>query len=200
MDSLPLLFLGCLAGLSLPMLWSRRRNKSTRLSRKLSAGDDLLSTLDPGAVVQHAGQDLIVTMAGRLAAAGPWERLLFLDGKDCRFLMLIAARGATERIWLLAPTPEPLAIPRGTQSAPEHQQLAGLRFTQAARYLSAVTIVGRGEESLRLDVYRGPGARRLLLFRMGSAERDQSLWGEVVEESSLAVLPATSAGTPQAQR
>ncbi len=199
MDSLPLLFIGCLAGLSFPMLWIRRRKESSSKPPELGSGDDLLA-LASGAVVQHAGRDFVVTTAGRLVSAGPWERLVFLEAKDSKSLMLVAARGVPERIWLLSLTPEPLPMPLGAHPAPDYQQLAGIRFRRTARYLSSVTIVGRGEESIRLDAYCGPGARRLLLLQMGGAERGQSYWGDVELESALQVLPAISEGTPEARR
>lgn len=193
MESLPLLFLGCLAGLSLPMLF--RHRTSSRKTRALLPDDELLR-LSPGAVIQHGGQDLTVTMAGRLAAAGPWEQLLFLESGQRKWLLLVAAKGQAERLWLLGLSKDPVPQPVGSQPAPGQSQVAGLRYLLAERHLSTVAFVGRGEEAVRLDGYRGPGARRLVLLRIGSAETGQGFVGEVVAEAALQVLPATSDGAP----
>lgn len=194
MESLPLLFLGCLAGLSLPMLWRRRR--PTREKPQASLVGDDLRRLGPGAVLLYGGQDFVVTRAGRLAAAGPWERIVFLEHAQRPWVLLVAATGQTERLWLLALCPDVLPQPHGSHPAASQKQLAGLHYQLGERYVTTWAALGQSDESVRLDLYRGPGARRLLLIRIGDAATGQGFLGDVVAEAALEVLPATSDGAP----
>ena len=126
MESLPLLFLGCLAGLSLPMLWRRRRPTREKPQASL-AGDDL-RRLGPGAVLLYGGQDFVVTRAGRLAAAGPWARIVFWNTRSVHGCCWWLRHGTDGTAVAACAVPDVLPQPHGSHPAASQKQLAGLHY------------------------------------------------------------------------
>jgi hypothetical protein len=154
MEPLPILLLGCLAGLSLSLrrLAAGRRGRDVTGRTDAESGrpdpddpDDAhdLSTLSRGDVVQREDEpgagDELVSAALRLTDAGPWRTLCLLEGGAAPGLLLVAERGAEaergDRAWLLHARPErraELAVP--TAAATESIEYDGLRHRLCGRF------------------------------------------------------------------
>lgn len=219
MEPLPILLLGCLAGLSL----SLRRLAAGRRGRRGVTGrteDDPhdLAGLGRGDVIQREDQpgagDELVSAALRLTSAGPWRTLCLLEGGAAPGLLLLAERGADaergDRAWLLHSMPErraELAAP--TAAATESIEHDGLRHRLCGRFQALARAAepqkaerGPGSktlaaapsgEPLLLVCYRGPGSRRLLLTRWHGEPAALLHVGEAVEPRQLLVLRAGAA-------
>ena len=131
MESLPLLLLGCLAGLSVPWLW-RRKSPVHKLPSSSSL-DDELGRLHEGSVIAHDSVEYLVTRAGRLGQAGPWQAFVLLDGPQGQALLLVAKEGHVERLWLLHLCPQPGLLPPGTVAAAEELQVGTRRYRLSGR-------------------------------------------------------------------
>lgn len=173
MEPLPILLLGCLAGLSL----SLRRLAAGRRGRRDVTGrtdaeqerpdpedaDDAhdLSALSRGDVVQREDQpgagDELVSAALRLTDAGPWRTLCLLEGGAAPGILLVAERGAEaergDRAWLLHAMPErraELAVP--TAAATESIEYDGLRHRLCGRFQA----LARAAELSQAEPRSGP--------------------------------------------
>lgn len=227
MEPLPILLLGCIAGLSLSLrqLAAGRRGRggvTGRTDRDPNDPEDLFD-LGRGDVIQRedlpeAGDEL-VSAALRLSGAGPWRTLCLLEGGAAPGLLLVAERGAEagrgDRAWLLRALPErraELAVP--TAAATESIEHDGLRHRLCGRFQALARAAGsrndaRGPgaqtaaapsgEPLLLVCYRGPGSRRLLLTRWHGEPAAMLHVGEAVEPRQLLVL-RTGARGPRSRR
>lgn len=192
MESLPLLLLGCLAGLSVPWLW-RRKSPIDKLPSSSSL-DDELGRLHEGSVIAHDSVEYLVTRAGRLGQAGPWQAVVLLDGPQGQALLLLAKEGHVDRLWLLHLCPQRGLLPPGTVAAAEELQVGTRRYRLSGRYAARLSFDGAPMEETRLDSYVGMGAHRLLLFRRVKEALGQAFVGQVVGLESLRLLPTGSLG------
>lgn len=198
MESLPLLLLGCLAGFSVP--WLVLRNKPRHKQPSLALLDDELGRLHEGSVIAHDSLEYLVTRAGRLDRAGPWQQAVLLDGPNGQALLLVATPGRGERLWLLHLCPPRGLVPPGTLAAPEELQVDARRYRLSGRYAAQVSFAGASAVETRLDCYVGMGAHRLLLFRSVAEPLGQAFVGQVVSPESLRLLPTGSLGANGAGR
>lgn len=198
MESLPLLLLGCLAGLSVPWLVSRKRPRASLPSSALL--DDELGRLHEGSVIVHDSVEYVVTRAGRLALAGPWQQVLLLDSPQGQALLLLAAAGRVERLWLLQLRSLRSVVPPGITAAADELQVDARRYRLSGRYVARLSFDGAHSEETRIDSYVGMGAHRLLLFRSVAAALGQAFVGQVVSPDSLRLLPTGSLGANGADR
>ncbi|MFO0572696.1 MAG: hypothetical protein U1A78_01755 [Polyangia bacterium] len=155
MEPLPILLLGCIAGLSLSMrgLWRRRRARDRDEPRLPEPSE--LTELGRGDVIQYdahydgqaearpearrggpGGHEQLVSVALRLSGAGPFRTLCLLEGGPAPGLLLVAERGTEgDPAWLLSALPErrkELALPGG--AATESLEHAGLRYRLIGNY------------------------------------------------------------------
>lgn len=217
MEPLPVLLLGCIAGLGFSLSGllaaggrrsSRRETRDSRAPKDGSAAkpakDRGLYELRAGDIVQHGGADLSVRRALGLLAAGSWRLLgeLAVDGDSAVRVLLIgggeAGTGATDAAWLLTALPEPHPELLPSPHAPASETVAhdGLRYRLLSRHHTAVrpmtaaagSSAADGDEGLSLCCYRGPGARRLLVLRWRSEASARLYVGELVLFESLSIL------------
>lgn len=160
-EPLPVLLLGCIAGLgfSLSGLLAAARGKRSRRSRSARPDKRLpavrereLSELRAGDIVQYGGAYLSVRRSLQLAAAGSWQLLgeLSADSADsadnarAARLLLIgrgeAGSGSAEAVWLLTALPEPHKELLQTPHDPASELLPheGLRYRLIGRHHTAV--------------------------------------------------------------
>lgn len=160
-EPLPVLLLGCIAGLgfSLSGLLSaaggkrssrRKEGKDGRAKKAAadakSAKERGLYELRAGDIVQHGSAYLTVRRALALGAAGSWRLLgeLAADGESAARALLIgggeAGTGAADAAWLLTALPEPRPELLTSAHAPASESLAhdGLRYRLISRHHTAV--------------------------------------------------------------
>ena len=160
MEPLPVLLLGCIAGLGFSLSGLLAAAGGKRSSRrqggkdgrgKKDAGDAKnakergLYELRAGDIVQHGSAYLSVRRALVLAAAGPWRLLgeLTADGDSAARLLLIgsgeAGTGAADAVWLLTALPEPHPELSPGAPAPASESLShdGLRYRLISRHHTA---------------------------------------------------------------
>jgi hypothetical protein len=216
MEPLPILLLGCIAGLSLSMrgMWRRRRSRSTDEPRLPEPSE--LSDLGRGDVIQYDGPrdgprggprdggDQLVSVALRLSGAGPFRTLCLLEGGTAPGLLLVAERGTQgDAAWLLVALPErrpELGLPGAATETLEH---AGLRYRLSGHHQAQARAAterrprerpgppASSGEPLVLLTYRGPGAHRLLVTRWQGEPGALLYAGEAVEPRQLTVLRAS---------
>ena len=165
-EPLPVLLLGCIAGLgfSLSGLLSAAGNK--RASRRKGGKDGRadankdaadaknakergLYELRAGDIVQHGSAYLTVRRALALGAAGSWQLLgeLAADGDSAARALLIgggeAGTGAADAAWLLTALPEPHPELLTSAHAPASESFAhdGLRYRLISRHHTAVRLL-----------------------------------------------------------
>lgn len=159
-EPLPVLLLGCIAGLGFSLSGllsaaggkrSSRRQGGKDGRAKKDAGETKnaqergLYELRAGDIVQHGSAYLSVRRALALAAAGPWRLLseLSVDGDSAARVLLIgggeAGTGAADAAWLLTVLPEPHPELLSSPHAPASESLAhdGLRYRLISRHHTA---------------------------------------------------------------
>lgn len=149
-EPLPVLLLGCIAGLGFSLSGLVAGARKKRGPRLHAARDRSLGELRAGDIVQHGGTDFSVRRTLQLTAAGAWQTLTeLIAGTDpaARALLLVGAGvgageaggGSPETAWLLTALPESRPELLHTPWAPASESLPhdGVRYRLLSRHYTA---------------------------------------------------------------
>ena len=199
-DVLPLLLLGCVAGMGLSAYSSlRARLSGKRQQAALSpvTGERVPWALESGDVLQRGESDWLVQTALRLSGAGPWRSLGMCQpvaNEAPRLILCSMPQDDEWPVWLLSETAlrRPDLIP-APQSPPTLVLAEGeLQYRLIGGYEASVRggeLSHSSGQSLSLWCYRGPGSQRLLCARWSAETSARVYVGEAVSVADLTFYP-----------